>query len=439
MRCLLSIIATALATCIIGPACAAPLVVNPGTAKNLIITAQNTLNGTTPNGRTNGPQINSAATTTLPLALYNNLGAGVNAYVTGLDASNRVVLLLPNGTFFYPNANGATTPQKVTQDVAIPLGAKGSTTLITIPAYISSARVWFASGSLQFFVVYAAGATQLVEPSAVNPSDPSAGVNWGFVELTFNSAGVFANISYVDFVGLPLGMSLTSSDGSVQSAKGLAANAVASVCSDLKTQAAKDGYPWDQLCQVSSSGTALRALAPIDYISITPDAFHYYWTAWIKQVWAQYTKTPLTIDTQAAAGKVSCQVSGGLMSCTGDSRTYARPLAADIFGCNSGPFAIQASDNDVHRAVVPRLCAAINRATLLLSGGNVQPSLPSSKYYTTSPTNHYSRIVHAYEAGGTGYAFSYDDVNPDGENQSGAVSSSTTTVLSITVGGPSTC
>jgi hypothetical protein len=425
---------------VIGQSLAAPITVHPGTAKDLIISAEDTINGTTvahSNGTKtlNGFKI-EATTGKLPLSLYNNLGAGVNAYITGKDINNQVVMLQPDGTFFYPNANGATTPQPVTQNVASPLGAKGSTTSITIPAYISAARIWFAAGNLQFYVVSAGGGTSLVEPSAVNPSDPSAAVNWGFVELTYNSDGVFANISYVDFVGLPLGMSLTSSDGSIQTAKGLVANAVSSVCNDLKAQAASDGQPWDQLCEVSSSGTPLRVLAPIDYISITPNAFSSYWTNYVDQVWSRYTSSALTIDTQAGAGKVSCQVSGGVLQCAGDNRSYAKPTATDIFGCNSGPFAIQGSDNDVHRAVVPRLCAAFNRSTLLLNGGNVQPSLPSTSYYTTSPTNHYSRVVHKYEVAGTGYAFSYDDVNPSGENQSGAVSSGNPTVLAFTVGGP---
>ena len=112
-----------------------------------------------------------------------------------------------------------------------------------------------------------------------------------------------------------------------------------------------------------------------------------------------------------------------------------KPTAYDIFGCSTGPFEIQAIDNDVHRAVVPRLCAAFNRSTFLTNGGNVQPSLPSSSYYGTSPTNHFSRIVHQYEVDGKGYAFSYDDVNPSGEDQSGIVSISDPLVLAIRVGG----
>ncbi|KAK5633561.1 hypothetical protein RRF57_009275 [Xylaria bambusicola] len=148
-----------------------------------------------------------------------------------------------------------------------------------------------------------------------------------------------------------------------------------------------------------------------------------------------YSNEDLSINTQTGAGTVACRVSNNQLNCAGDNRAYPKPTIADIWGCNSGPFAIIGSDNDVHRAVVPRLCAAFYRSTLLLDGGNVQPSLPASSYYTVSPTSHYARLVHQYEVNGLGYAFSYDDVNPAGENAAGTVSGNNPTVLKVTVGG----
>ncbi|WPH03947.1 glycoside hydrolase family 64 protein [Acrodontium crateriforme] len=99
--------------------------------------------------------------------------------------------------------------------------------------------------------------------------------------------------------------------------------------------------------------------------------------------------------------------------------------------------ATQASDNGIHRAVVPRLCAAFHRATILLNGGNVQPSLPASSYYTVNPTNYYNLFVHQNEADGRGYAFSYDDVNPStgGPDQSGVLVNMNAQLLQISVGG----
>jgi hypothetical protein len=440
-------LAVVVTAALIGSSVANPVkIVHPGGPNDIIIDNQDTVNGTeatsnssSPAPPTNGPN-SGQGTQQLPFSFVNNFSGGqINAYVTGLDPNNQVVLLQPDGTFFTPTVGaGVTTPQPITQNVAIPLGGQGSTTNIKLPDYISAARVWFAAGDLQFFVVADSnGNPSLVEPSATNPSDPSANVNWGFVELT-NTAdgGIYANISYVDFVGMVLGMTLTGGDGSTQTAPGLQADAVANICTDLG--AVNDGGPWNQLCYADSSGTPLRIIAPSDFAAANSSAFTGYWDNYVNQVWSQYSSSPLTVNTQAGAGNVSCTVSGDTMNCDGDNRGYGKPTAGDIFGCNSGPFTVLSGDNDVHAAVVPRLCAAFDRSTLLLPGGNVQPSLPASSYYTTSPTNWYSAIVHKYEVNGQGYAFPYDDVNPDGvPNASGVVTDPNPQLLTITVGGPS--
>lgn len=413
-------------------------IVTPGDAKDIVLTAKNTLNATTPLSdfvRRSGGQ--------LPLALVNNFAGSVNAYVTGLDANGLLVMLQPDGTFYYPTCTSSqTTPQLITANVAIPLGAQGSTTSITIPGYISSARVWFAAGDLKFFTVWnpATNAPSLVEPASVNPSDPSASVNWGFIELTYTEdGGLFANISYVDFVGLILGMSLAVTDGTgTQSALGLSAGAVSSICSALETQGQSDGEAWGDLCMADSSGNLLRVIAPPDYLSSNSGAFSTFWNTYIDDVWTQFTTDTLSIDTQMSAGVVDCTVeTDGLLHCAGDNRGYAKPVAADIFGCNSGPFSIESGDNDIHSAVVPRLCAAFDRSTLTLDGGNTQPGLAASNYYLNAPTNWYSKFVHQYEVDGKGYAFSYDDVTPDdGVNQSGVVASANPETLTVIVGGP---
>nr|POE76237.1 glucan endo-1,3-beta-glucosidase [Quercus suber] len=392
--------------------------VHPGGVSDIVITKENTINATS----TQPASSNAAnANAQLPLTFTNNFGGGaVNAYVTGLDSNGALVILQPDGTFFHPTADASqSAPVEITQNIAIPLNPQGQDTTISIPDFITSGRIWFAEGTLHFYTVASAsGMPSLVTPSAANPSDPSADINWGFVELTNNDSGIFANISYVDFVGLPLGMTLTAGDGSTQSAEGLTSGAVGTICSGL----ASVGGDWASLCQAGSNGNPLRVVAPGDYVAGNPGAFADYWTSYIDQVYTKYSTSTLTVDTQAAAGHVACTVSGDVMSCAGSDVTYAKPTAGDIFGCNSGPFANPGGTSAVNQAVVPRLCAAFNRATLLLDGGDVQPSLPSSSYYTTMPNNVYSSLVHQNEPDGRGYAFAYDDVNPTGENASGVVS-----------------
>jgi len=389
------------------------LVARPGGIKAIKITKENTVNATTT--RANAPRIWELIGTPqtagqLNLSLVNNLPSdNVNIYVTGLDAAGVLVLLQPDGTWYYPAATNASVPQPVTADVATPLGPQGSVTNVTLPGYISAGRIWFADGELQFFTVNGGAGPALVEPSAVNPADPSASVNWGFVELTWGeSEGIYANISYVDFVGLPLGMQLTNSAGITQSAHGVGAGAVTHICEELTAQAQADGQPWDQLCMVGSNGVPLRVLSPTQYLSINNTAFEQYWADYIEDVWAFYSVHNLTVDTQAAAGLVNCSVpvNSTQIHCEGDNRGYSKPTPSDIFGCNSGPFGILGGDNGVHYAVVPRLCAAFHRTTALTTpGGNLQPGLSSSWYYQQYPTNQYSKVVHAYEVDGKGMTF----------------------------------
>lgn len=65
----------------------------------------------------------------------------------------------------------------------------------------------------------------------------------------------------------------------------------------------------------------------------------------------------------------------------------------------------------------------------------MQPSVPPSDYYTVTPNNYYSKLVHQYEWNGLGYAFSYDDVAASGDNVAGTVSSANPGTFTVLVGG----
>lgn len=69
----------------------------------------------------------------------------VYAYVTGLalDNGNHVCIISADGkTPYYPDSPTSTlTP--LSQNCAIPLGAQGSTTTVTIP-HLAGARLWFS-------------------------------------------------------------------------------------------------------------------------------------------------------------------------------------------------------------------------------------------------------------------------------------------------------
>lgn len=414
-------------------------IVRPGGVKDIVITEDNTLNGTYVDDDTVTMKIAQSRAPTLDIELVNNFGGGpINMYVHGLDPDNRVVFLGPNGNLIYPSSGGSDIPVRITENLATPLPGQGGTHRITLPMAMHSGRIYFAEGELPFFMVIAGGGLDgLVQPSIHNLEDPSAGLNYAFSEFTLTPEGViWSNISFVDFVGLIISMYLRSTDGNVQEVIGLPGNSVPGICSDLVAQSQRDGKPWASHCIARPDGTPLRVLSPEAYSKVDPAAFAGYYSQYVDQVWDRFRNEDLIINTQAPPGDVRCRVNGDIMECEGDNRGYSKPSTEDIWGCNSGPFEIWAGDNEIHLPVVPRLCAALYRTTMLLAGGERQPSLGPESYYTQDPTSHYGRILHERHVDGRGYAFSYDDVHPDGyPDTAGLIASSNPDFLRFIVGG----
>ncbi|WP_435177458.1 beta-1,3-glucanase family protein [Actinacidiphila sp. bgisy145] len=350
----------------------------------------------------------SAAGVSLPLKLANNSGQGtVYAYVSGSDSSGWPVFVSSDGTAHrLPNPSSTVTP---IADYSIALGASGSSVTVNLTDYVIGGRVWFSIGQKLQFFVNPGTPPGLVQPALVS-SDPNWNTNWTFCEFTFNSANLYANISYVDMVALPISMASTGASGN-QSVSPLPTGALASIASGLQSQHAADGAPWDHLVVTDSSGGVLRVLSP----SHAPVDFGGYWDDYLNRVWTHYASTPLTVNGQGSIGSYSGTVSGGAIVFSGlndNGVAFTKPSAVDIFGCASGP--LYNSGADARGAVAARLAAAINRSSLLVSGGNNQPDgVSASQYYQDSVTNHYARLVHQYA--NIGYAFPYDDVGPTGQ------------------------
>ncbi|KAK3057704.1 hypothetical protein LTR09_001888 [Extremus antarcticus] len=416
--------------------------VDPGNATDIVITSANTLNATKPaphiSDTPNAAGIdNWSDSGRLQLALVNNFPNGtIYAYVMGFDRHGHAVMLSPDGTFCYPTADKSiATPQPVAADIAIRLGARGSTTNIAVPDYISAARVWVSEGNeLSFHTVHidALGGPTLVQLDLINPTDPNSGINWGFLELTYTEKdGLYADLTNVDFVGLELGLKLKGADGTEQTVPGLLANATSTICAELKAQSKIDRQPWGDLCKTGDDGRVLRVLSPTQLLSANSSAFEDYWTDYNNKVWERYAANELIINTGGVEGEVKCRVSGEQMLCDGDDKGYSKPTAQEIFGCNSGPFSNVDSNSNLHKPVTARFCAAYHR------GGNIQPGPSAENYYSSEPSSYYNKFVHEHQVDGKGYAFAYDDVNPANDvDQSGTVSSMQPELLTIIVGGP---
>ncbi len=360
------------------------------------------------------------------LALKNTTNDTVYAYITGTDVNNNALCLIQaSGALYYP-ASPAQPQSSLGADCSIPLGAPGSTITVTIPQ-ISSARIWFSVGHQLVFLLNPGPG--LVEPSVTNSADPNINTFWGFCELTFNASQLFANVSCVDFVAIPIGLSLTNSSGQTQTVAGLPADGLNSVCNALVAQNASDGVGWSKLIVQGASGQTLRALSPNLGQVVNPSLFSGYFEPYVDAVWNKYSSTPLTVDTQASFGVVQGAVRGNTLSFNGVG-SFSKPSTHDIFTCSTGPFATNTAGM---AALTPRISAAFNRSTLISQSS--EPSAAAT-YYQNSITNHYSRIVHQVEVQGRGYAFPYDDVAPSGgADQSGSVYDPNPTLLTITVGG----
>ena len=374
----------------------------------------------------------SQTPSTVTFSLKNNSGSDTAyAYVTGqsLSNGNALMLLKSDGVTPYYPASPPAAGTALGADCAIPLGPSGGPpATVTVPQ-LAGARLWFSVGAPLTFQLNPGPA--LVEPSVTNPADPNIGLPWDFAEFTFDQAQLFANISLVDFACLPIALTLTDTAGGTQSAAGLPAGGLDSVCAGLTAQQAADGHLWTDLI-VTAGGANLRALSPQNGLVLNPSLLSGYYDDYVAQVWQRYAATPLTVDTQASYGAVTGQVSGGLLTFS-QAGSFAAPTTADIFSCSTGPFAT-AGANGAALAVIPRLAAAFNRSTLLTDADQPNGENPAG-YYANPVTNHYARIVHATLAGGLGYAFPYDDVTPDGGvNQSGAVSSGIPAQLAVTLG-----
>jgi hypothetical protein len=386
-----------------------------------------------PNNRRDPSSINPPPSTvphsapggsTLNISLENTLqDSQIYAYVTGkaIDHDNSLFLLSSDGkTPYYPTSEGV-----IEQDIGIAIH-KDRPTTITIP-HIAGGRIYFSLNKQLEFTLNPGPA--LVEPSVTNPSDPNYLTEWGFVELTFNKDQLYANISYVDFVGsIPTGLTLETAAGATQHVSGMAPNGLDGVCEGLMQQHQRDGKGWDQLI-VQPNGKPIRVLSLNQVVKVKPDLFADYYDEYIDQVWQHLSTNEITFDTQMSAGVVKARVQGDRLS-VGRSQ-FPKPTTQDVLSCDSGSFAT-GGDREVN-AIIPRIAAAFNRSTLLDT-----QAFPEDKalHYKNQVTNHYSRIVHGLNSDGKGYAFPYDDVQKTGgPDQSGEVHASDATLLTVTVGG----
>ncbi|MGH3067817.1 MAG: beta-1,3-glucanase family protein [Streptosporangiaceae bacterium] len=179
------------------------------------------------------PRAAAATASTLAVKLQNNTGSDtVYAYVTGqaLDNGNALMLLEADGQTPYYPASPAATGSPLAVNCAISLGPSGGA---PAPGHDP------VPGRRPDLVLdrQPPGVPAQPRPRAGRavghqPVRPSIGLQWDFCELTYNDAQLFANISFVDFVCIPVALTLTGSAGT-QSVPGLPGGGLDTVCAGL--------------------------------------------------------------------------------------------------------------------------------------------------------------------------------------------------------------
>ncbi|KAF4965500.1 hypothetical protein FZEAL_10751, partial [Fusarium zealandicum] len=222
------------------------------------------------------------------------------AHVTGRDEEG-VVMLLADGKTVHRPKSPSEILQPVGADHAIPVGGPGTHKTVRIP-HIFGGRIWFCKDKPLTFLLNPGPA--VVEPSVTNPTDPNFDADWGFCEFTFNNDQLYVNVSYVDFVSLPIGLKLENEAGKMTSVPGMPKNGLDEVCAGLRRQGEKDGAGWDKLVVTSKSGANLRALSPNAGAELHPGLLEGYFVPTIDAAWERYANEDIVINTQAEWGDV---------------------------------------------------------------------------------------------------------------------------------------
>lgn len=363
------------------------------------------------------------------IQLHNSVNAdNVHAYVTGTGLQRGTLFFLraDGKTPYYP-ANPSSPGTPLAHDCAIKLGNAGSSAKVTVP-HLKSARIYFVIGKLHFSLNPGGDGPALVQPSPTDSENHD--VNWSFAEFTWDLDRMYANISFVDFVGLPIALTLKTTSGGTQHVAGLPADGIAAVCKKLEHVG--ENSDWAKLVMKTKQGHYLRAISPNNGMVLHPGLFKGYYEKYVDNVWQKYQDTVLLVNTPGP-GKLKGHVRNGELNVSGNS--FIKPSTSDIFNNDGGPFALGPNASEERKEIVPRLCAGFNRSTLLDDNETPDPD-GRQDYYKTAVTNYYAKIVHEVTPDGRGYAFPYDDVKPDGgKDQSGSVVSGDPKSLIITVGG----
>lgn len=213
----------------------------------------------------------TSSTHQLPITFQNEASEPMCAFIVGRDIATDATLFLDaaTSTWFTPDASSAGQTFGCDSNLAVRVPAGNGTHAVALPGYLTGARVWLGYG-LSFGVAPGGG---IVQPS---PADAST---WQIVEFSSLPQQTWADISYIDQIGVPVGLYMTGADGNTLAAPGLPAGAKETICDYLDGV----GEAWGSLCVRRDDGSVVRIFPP-GYASGLANLFDDY----VEQVWTRF-------------------------------------------------------------------------------------------------------------------------------------------------------
>lgn len=243
----------------------------------------------------------------LQIKLTNSAADTMYVYIIGMDYNNgeRVFYKDGSSTWYYVSTTGSalnSTTKKyqidtASNDLAVTIAGNSDQT-VTLPGYLESARVYIGSNQMTFQLT---DSGDLVEPSPVDTTDANYEFPWGIVELDYSASVLCADLSYVDSVGLALGMTVTAGDGTQYVDPGLPGGALKTVCDQLEAV----NSDWGNLCLKGSDGSLIRAVSPTKVDTASAGSLATLYDDYIEQVWEKYSNTKLVSSQRSPSTRTN--------------------------------------------------------------------------------------------------------------------------------------
>jgi beta-galactosidase len=366
----------------------------------------------------------------------NGAWADSQVYVTvvGIDPkTNQFATLTPAGTivdFTMADSTASNHLTKNGQNFGNYSFTLAQSKLLKLPTFISG-RAYISLGEPMYLQVNGdsnGNVTGYAGPNPQNPTDPNINVHYDWYEFN-NNNGIYINTTQVDQFGLPLLLDVWGSGGTFHKQVGIT-ESIGQIDQEFANEVPAQFQP--------PTMSNLRILSPAKLSMASGGANGNYFDAAIANAWTYYATTPLTASFSGRQFTGTTMGSGSTFSftevnpssaVTGEMFVVSQPSTQDVLECagtmNSGN-ASNADINTVQLQLENQVCSALNRGVMLAPANWTT----ASTYYSTTPSNFYSRFWHNHSVGGLAYGFSYDDNN----NQSTTITTGAPEHMSFGIG-----